>query len=81
MGELGNFNRSEPEIERFKAVNRIMNLMAKQDPYLAIIKTGDLDDKGDELHFNSAALRSMGQRYANTYKNNFMMKTTDMNPE
>lgn len=31
---------------------------------MSLIITSDLDDKGDEVHFNSEALRMMGKRYA-----------------
>ncbi|HDZ04283.1 MAG TPA: hypothetical protein ENH58_04475 [Maribacter sp.] len=62
LGELGAFSKNK----YFKSINNhIRNYALTND--LILIKTSDLIDKGDKLHFNSAGQRLMGQRFADEY--------------
>ncbi len=67
LGELGSFEIPEEEKLRYQSINHIMHVYANGDPYSEVIATEDLDDKGDELHFNSSSLRIMGERYAKKF--------------
>ena len=69
MGELGAFSK---EPQAFEAINKIIRAFPQTDSYTGYIKTSDLIHKGDSLHFNSAGQRSMGERYANMYKEKFL---------
>ena len=61
-GELGAFS----ENEYFKRINgQIRNYASNHD--LILIKTSDLNHKGDSLHFDSAGQRLMGKRFADEY--------------
>ena len=70
MGELGNFIRPGNETKQWKSINTIINNYASTQKYTLMIKTGDLKHKGDSLHFNSQAQRTMGKRYAEAYLQN-----------
>ncbi len=62
LGELGAFNLNAAK--QFKQINQIIWEYASIDKNTAVIVTGDLDHKGDNLHFNAAGQREMGKRYA-----------------
>jgi hypothetical protein len=59
------------ELGRFRAVNAELNpVLAKLPaavPHCAFVSAEGLADKGDQLHFNSAALREFGRRYAQAW--------------
>ena len=62
LGELGSFSKNE----YFTSINnQIRNYALTHD--LTLIKTSDLNHKGDKLHFNSTGQRLMGQRFADAY--------------
>lgn len=61
-GELGSFSKNK----YYTSINnQIRNYALTHD--LILIETSDLNHKGDEVHFNSAAQRLMGQRFADEY--------------
>ena len=64
MGELGSFSKNK---EHFSLINKVIHDYSSEDKNTAVISTGDLKDKGDNLHFNSNAQRAMGRRFAKTF--------------
>jgi hypothetical protein len=64
MGELGSFSKTK---EQFSLINQAIHHYAFQNTNISIVSTGDLKDKGDSLHFNSAGQRMMGKRFAEAY--------------
>lgn len=71
LGELGSFSNNAGG---FKELNQQLRAYSQTDKRSAIIKTSDLPHKGDNLHFNSAAQRKMGERFAEVYVSMFMEK-------
>jgi lysophospholipase L1-like esterase len=65
LGELGAFNLNAAK--QFKQINQIIWEYSSTDKNTAVVATGDLDHKGDNLHFNAAGQRAMGARYAKAY--------------
>lgn len=72
MGELGHFSKTSHE--SFMQINQIMHAHASIDLFSAVVKTGDLDHKGDNLHFNGAGQRILGQRYAEAFASTWLKK-------
>jgi hypothetical protein len=64
MGELGSFSGNR---EGFNLINKSFHEYAAEDKNSGVILTGDLKDKGDQLHFNSEGQRTMGKRFAEAY--------------
>ena len=64
IGELGAFSKTK---QQFSLINDAIHHYASQHENVSVISTGDLKDKGDSLHFNSAAQRAMGKRFAEAY--------------
>jgi hypothetical protein len=58
VGELGRF-RSDQEV-----FNAMLPEAVRSMPRCALVTAEDLKDGGDNLHFDSASLRTFGQRYA-----------------
>ena len=69
LGELGSFSK---EKKYFSLINKAINNYSLQDKNTAVISTIDLKDKGDSLHFNSRAQRTMGRRFANAWLSGFI---------
>ena len=63
MGKLGSFY---PKQENWDLINASIEAYAASDEFCEVIETSDLEHKGDSVHFNAAAQRSMGKRYAET---------------
>jgi len=61
VGELGDFGVDRPD---WKAFNKILEKYSAENNNIEMIKTSDLDDMGDKVHFNNTSLRKMGKRYA-----------------
>ena len=61
VGELGKFDTHRPLWLEF---NSLLKTMSKKSDKMSVILTSDLDDTGDEVHFNSGGQRMMGKRYA-----------------
>jgi len=66
IGELGAFAIPERQI-RWDSINQIIHTVAAKDDNAFVIGTDDLETKGDSIHFNSAAQRSIGWRFARIF--------------
>jgi len=71
VGELASFSKN-PDL--FEKLNQELLAFTKTDKYSALIKTGDLNHKGDNLHFDGLSQRKMGERFAQTYVTQFLSK-------
>ncbi|MCC5927360.1 MAG: sialate O-acetylesterase [Bacteroidetes bacterium] len=68
LGELGLHDKNAVNRAR---INDVIHDYAANDPRSAVVPTTDLSHIGDSTHFSSEALRTMGERYAQTYLNTF----------
>ncbi|MDN3676275.1 sialate O-acetylesterase [Flavobacterium paronense] len=66
IGELGSYSQTE---ENWNGINKKIRTYINTDTYAYLIKTVDLLDKGDRIHFNSSGQRIIGQRFANEFIN------------
>lgn len=64
IGELGAFRRPKSKAKNRKMINKKLHDIAKSGKNIKIIRTKDLEHKGDFVHFGSESLREMGKRYA-----------------
>ncbi|PSR52262.1 sialate O-acetylesterase [Adhaeribacter arboris] len=64
LGELGTFSKDTAEWEQ---INEQIQQYSSSDPYSSVVRTSDLNHKGDNIHFDSKGQRLMGQRYAQAY--------------
>ena len=60
-GEITAFKPNPEPIAKF---NEILHAEGKQVAKYACVKTQDLKDKGDKLHYDAASARELGKRYA-----------------
>lgn len=65
IGELGNYSNNK---ENWKKLNEKIINYSKTDSNVIIVKTYDLADRGDKLHFDSKSIRVLGKRYAEQLK-------------
>lgn len=56
-GEIGYFNKTD-------FINKEINRLPNEVPNTAVVSANGLVDKGDQLHFSTAAARELGKRYA-----------------
>lgn len=63
IGELGGYSPNK----YWPVLNEQIHLYSSTDSNTAVIRTLDLKDKGDTLHFNSESQRVLGQRFAKAY--------------
>lgn len=66
-GELGQFLKSETrtgEPSHWKLVNEQILSLPKRLPHCAVAASANLGHKGDDVHFDTAALQEFGRRYA-----------------
>lgn len=61
LGELGSYSA---DAENWEGINLQIRNYSATDPLSAVIKTSDLKEKGDRIHFNSQSQRKMGRRFA-----------------
>lgn len=61
VGELGRFRPAS------KAFNDNLPAVVAKVPLCGLVKSDDLMDKGDKLHFDAASARTFGERYAAGY--------------
>ena len=59
--EITAFKPDRKPIEKF---NEILHAEGKLVPKYTCVKTQDLKDKGDQLHYDTASARELGRRYA-----------------
>jgi len=64
IGELGKYNENN---EKWQEINDAIHNYVKSDTNSMYIKTQDLKDKGDKLHFDAESQRIMGKRFAKSY--------------
>ena len=69
IGELGSYSKSKGS---WLKINKQMNSYVRTDRRSLIIKTSDLKDRGDRVHFNAEGQRIIGQRFAKEYIKKFM---------
>jgi hypothetical protein len=61
IGQLGSYSTNP----LWSKINDHIKYYVSTDPNTGMINTQDLEEKGDEVHFNSEAQRLMGERFAN----------------
>ncbi|MFD2697757.1 sialate O-acetylesterase, partial [Mesonia sediminis] len=66
IGELGSFSANR---EQWEKINEKIRAYASTDSLTKVVKTADLEHKGDKVHFSSESIRILGERYARTYLN------------
>ena len=71
VGELGLHDKNAVNRGR---INQIIHDYAESDPWSAVVPTTDLSHVGDSTHFNSEALRTMGERFAGEYLRYFFSR-------
>jgi hypothetical protein len=64
IGELGSFSNNQGD---WININKQINLYASSDSNTIVVKTADLKDKGDKVHYNSEGQRILGQRFAQAF--------------
>jgi S-adenosylmethionine:tRNA-ribosyltransferase-isomerase (queuine synthetase) len=52
---------------KWDSINILIQNIAMKDENIALVKTGDLKNKGDNVHFDSESQRKIGERYAEKY--------------
>ncbi len=67
LGVLGSYSQPIEKQKKWDAINAIIKDIATKDENIELVKTRDLANKGDNVHFNSESLRKLGERYANKY--------------
>ena len=78
-GELGSFlekRTTKPKdggqpvaaIPYWREINRLTREVCASTPRCACVKTADLTPNGDNIHFNTASLRTLGLRYYEAWK-------------
>lgn len=66
-GELGPFLDRLTSVREYELVNQQLHMIATMVPHYAVVSAADLKDKGDDLHFDAASLRTFGSRYAQAF--------------
>ena len=66
-GELGGFLKNHATCTHYPTVNAALKQLAANLPVCDWVSAHDLKDKGDTVHFDAAALREFGRRYAAAY--------------
>ncbi len=69
VGEIGSFSKQPQLYDQF---NKNLLQFVDNDKNSALVRTGDLSHKGDFLHFDSAAQRTLGERFAIAFKSRFL---------
>ncbi|MDQ6815495.1 MAG: sialate O-acetylesterase, partial [Bacteroidota bacterium] len=64
VGELGAYSDNKND---WSAINSAIHHYALTDPYVKVVLSQDLQNKGDRIHFNSEGQRMLGVRYAQAY--------------
>ena len=74
LGELGSFSTTK---RSWRSVNSKIKHYVKSDPNAYLIRTGDLNHKGDNVHFDSNGQREMGKRFAETFVEMELVRAPD----
>lgn len=64
VGDLGGFSKNK---EDWKKINNQIQLYVSNSSNTSLVKTFDLKDRGDNLHFDSKSIRTLGERYADEF--------------
>jgi hypothetical protein len=64
IGQLGSFSDNN---DNWQKINKQIRAYDSKDRHASSIKTADLKDKGDKVHFDSQGQRTLGQRFAKKY--------------
>jgi len=64
IGELGSYSDNN---NYWSLINKQIESYVSTDNNAYVIKTNDLKDKGDKVHFNSIGQRLLGQRFAKAF--------------
>lgn len=67
LGELGSYAQPIEKQMKWDSINTVIQNIAMKDANLALVKTGDLKNKGDNVHFDSESQRKLGERYSEKY--------------
>lgn len=69
LGELGEFAKTynNGSLKYIDTVNASLNELTKEIPSCAIASSDGLGHRGDNIHFNSASYRILGERYFEAY--------------
>jgi len=67
LGELGSYSKPTEKQMRWDSINTVIQNIAWKDKNIALVETGDLKHKGDNVHFDSESQRILGERYAKKY--------------
>ncbi len=73
-GELGLFLENYESTPFFLTVNDHLRRAGMESKFYRLVSSSGLTDKGDNLHFDSASLRTLGIRYAAVYAEHFFKK-------
>ena len=68
VGEIGSFSK-QPLHDQF---NKNLLQFVNNDKHSSLVKTGDLSHKGDFLHFDASAQRTLGERFAIAFASRFL---------
>ncbi|MBC6489821.1 sialate O-acetylesterase [Flavihumibacter stibioxidans] len=74
MGELGSYTVKEEMRQNWSSINEIIRKVSVLNKFNALVETGDLKPREDNIHFDSPSQRILGQRYAETYIKSFLPK-------
>jgi Carbohydrate esterase, sialic acid-specific acetylesterase len=64
VGELGAYSTNP---KNWEAINNEIRANAAEDKNIGLIRTFDLKEKGDQIHFDAEGQRKMGKRFADAY--------------
>ncbi len=64
LGELGSYSKTN---DNWQKLNQQLREYVDTDRYSTIIQTQDFKHKGDDIHFDSAGQRTLGERFALAY--------------
>ncbi|MFB9052914.1 sialate O-acetylesterase [Formosa undariae] len=64
IGELGSYSENK---DQWNAINSKIISVSKTDSLIGLVRTQDLTDRGDNVHFNSKSIRLLGKRYAKKF--------------
>lgn len=67
LGELASFyNKEITDYQGY--IDQAMYELAKEEPLVAVIRTKDLNHRGDNLHYDTPSAHIMGERYFEAYQ-------------
>ncbi|HID75410.1 MAG TPA: sialate O-acetylesterase [Planctomycetaceae bacterium] len=66
-GQMGQFPE-RPWSDAKKLVDRAHRTLPEKVPHTAFVNSDGLTHRGDQVHFNAASYRQLGQRYAEAYQ-------------